>query len=166
MGSSVIDQSARQRLAEGIRHLASGRITNDEFEERYGRPAAACADPGVRAVFWQGAWLLYSDFTTTRYSGNQRLPRDARRHIARWVMFLRSSLPYEWPLASWWENLAWLPAHVVTLGFSARLRARSWRRGGDYSVWPFRRSSDYRAALRHPVYLRGRQSRYEKPQAI
>ncbi len=121
-------------------------------------PAAASVDPGVRAVFWQGAWLLYSDFTTTRYRGSHRLPRDTRRHIARWLMFLRSSLPYEWPLASWRANLVWLPAHLLTLGLSARLRARKWRQSGDYCVWPFRRWSDYRAALRQPVYLRGRWS--------
>ncbi|HEX3837719.1 MAG TPA: hypothetical protein VHW25_12210 [Steroidobacteraceae bacterium] len=153
----MIDRVARRRLAQGIRHLANGRITNDEFEDQYGHAAATSTDPGVRGVFWQGAWLLYSDFTTTRYAGAHRLPRDTRRHIARWIVFLRSPLPYEWPLQSWWRNLLWLPAHLLTLGFSARLRARKWRRSGEYSVWPFRRWHDYRAALRLPSDLRGRQ---------
>ena len=151
----MIDQAARRRLAEGIRHLANGRITNDEFEDQYGRAAAASSDPAVRALFWQGAWMLYSDFTTTRYAGSQRLPRDTRKHIVRWILFLQSSLPYEWPLPAWWQNLAWAPVHLLTLGFSARLRARQFRRSGEFSVWPFRRWTDYRAALRRPVYLRG-----------
>jgi hypothetical protein len=57
--TGVIDQAARRRLAEGVRHLANGRITNDEFEDhQYGRAAAASTDPGVRAVFWQGALVV------------------------------------------------------------------------------------------------------------
>jgi hypothetical protein len=61
--TGVIDQAARRRLAEGVRHLANGRITNDEFEDQYGRAAAASTDPGVRAVFWQGAWGDVSKLT-------------------------------------------------------------------------------------------------------
>jgi hypothetical protein len=154
----MINQQDRERLAEGLRHLANGRITNDEFEDQYGRSAAGSRDGGVRAVFWQGAWLLYSDFEERRFAGPRRLPRDSRRHIARWIMFLRSSRPYEWPLQRWWAKLAWLPVDLATLGFSARIRARRWRASGEYSVWPFRRWADYRAALRIPPYLRGRRN--------
>ena len=58
----MIDSEARRHLAIGVRHLAIGRITNDEFEGLYAHDAGRSRDPAVRAVFWQGAWLLYSDF--------------------------------------------------------------------------------------------------------
>jgi len=149
----MIDFAARRRLATGVRHLAIGRITNDEFEDLYAREAARSLDSAVRAVFWQGAWLLYSDFQQTRYAGRNRLPKDTRRHIARWILFLRTPLPYEWPLESWWQGLAWVPVHLVTLGFSARLRSKRWRASGEFAVWPFRRWTDYRAALRRSGFL-------------
>jgi len=47
-----------------------------------------------------------------------------------------------------------LPLHIVTLGMTARIQNRRWRASGEYSVWPFRRRRDYRAALREPVYLK------------
>ena len=115
----MINQQDRERLAEGLRHLANGRITNDEFEDQYGRSAAGSRDGGVRAVFWQGAWLLYSDFEERRFAGPRRLPRDSRRHIVRWIMFLRSSRPYEWPLQRWWAKLAWLPVDTLRRWASA-----------------------------------------------
>ncbi|HEV2704150.1 MAG TPA: hypothetical protein VGV09_21175 [Steroidobacteraceae bacterium] len=152
--TATVDPAARRSLAEGLRHLATGWITNDEFEDRYARAAAGSRDKGVRAVFWQGAWLLYSDFGTERFTDQDRLPRASRRHIARWILFLKSTLPYEWPLDPWWVKLAWVPVHLVTLGTSARLRAGKWRRRGEYPVWPFYRWQDYRVAIRHPVYLR------------
>jgi hypothetical protein len=149
----MIDYEARRRLAIGVRQLAIGRITNDEFEGLYAHDAARSCDPAVRAVFWQGAWLLYSDFQQIRYTGRNRLPKDTRRHIARWILFLRSQLPYEWPLERWWQRLAWVPVHVVTLGLSARLRNKRWQASGEFAVWPFRRWTDYRAALRRLPYL-------------
>jgi len=151
----MIDRQARSQLVEGLRHLGNGRITSGEFEGRYGQAAIRCVDPGVRAVFWRGAWMLYSDFAETRFAGPRRLPRETRRHIARWIMFLKADRPYEWPLPNWWTSLAWLPVHLGTLGFSARFRARRWRASGEFAVWPFLKWSDYRAALRTPVYLRG-----------
>lgn len=150
----MINRKDRDHLAEGLRHLANGRITNDEFEDEYGASATS-PDDGVRAVFWQGAWMLYSDFQPMRFTGRRRLPRETRRHIARWIMFLNTTRPYEWPLLRWWTNLAWLPVHVATLGFSARFQARRWRASGEFAVWPFRRWADCRADLRTPRYLYG-----------
>jgi hypothetical protein len=149
----MIESEARRRLAIGVRHLAIGRITNGEFEGQYARDAARSRDSAVRAVFWQGAWLLYSDFQQIRYAGRNRLPKDTRRHIARWILFLRTQLPYVWPLEGWWQRLAWVPIHLVTLGFSARLRNKRWQASGEFAVWPFRRLTDYRAALRRSPYL-------------
>ena len=53
----MIDREARTKLAELIRHLVAGIITNDEFDDR--RPNST--DLAIRDVFYWGAWHLYSD---------------------------------------------------------------------------------------------------------
>src|SRR6266516_3898150 len=59
----MIDRNARNRLAEGIRHLAAGTITNDGFEER---ALSSSTDPAVHAVFFGGPWFLYHDLMRYR----------------------------------------------------------------------------------------------------
>jgi hypothetical protein len=88
-------------------------------------------------------------------TGAYRLDRKTRRDVARCILFLRSMRPYEWPAPSRWYDLVWLPVHLATLGLSSRLQRNRWRSSGEFSVWPFRRWTDYRAALRLPVYLQG-----------
>lgn len=100
-----------------------------------------------------GSLGLYDDFSDTRLTGRFRLSRESRRTIARWVMFLRSETVYEWPTYPRWRALAFLPIDVLTLGATARIRHRRWRQVGEFYVWPYRHWSDYRAAIRRPVYL-------------
>ena len=56
--SPIVDRQSRRRLAELLRHLATGLITNDEFDDR--RPRGS-KDLALRQVFAEGAWFLYSD---------------------------------------------------------------------------------------------------------
>lgn len=151
--NSQVDRAARNQLSQGIRWLAAGTIDTGDFEDRFGHSAARARDPGVRAIFWQGAWVLYSDFERTPLRGMRRLSRDTRRAIARWIIFLDSDLPYEWPLNTWWHRLLHLPLNLLTLGSAGRWRFRRWSRSGEVAVWPFLRWSDYRACLRRPRRL-------------
>jgi hypothetical protein len=154
-----VDRLARQRLSDGLRQLASGRIDSDEFQDNYVGEAVAAGDPGVRAVFLQGAWHLYGDYLRAeRFSGLRRLPREQRRLIARWILFLDSNLAYEWPLEPIYVGLLLLPANLLTLGAIGRWRLRRWKKFGEFSVWPFIRWKDYRAALRCPRRLSGESS--------
>ena len=152
--TAVIDRSARRRLAEGLRRLAAGRITNVDFENRYARTQRS-QDRSIGEIFG-AAWHLYSDLETYRLIGRHRLDRKTRRDVARCIVFLHSNRPYEWPITRLWVNLACLPVHILTLGLSARIQNRRWRNSGDFEVWPFHRSSDYRSAIRTPVYLNRR----------
>ncbi len=52
----MVDRASRHRLAELLRQLVAGRITNDEFEDRVPRDSP---DPGIEAVLGDGAWFLY-----------------------------------------------------------------------------------------------------------
>ena len=150
----VVDREARNRLAEGIRHLAAGVITNWEFEDR---SISYSTDPAIRAVYSSGAWFLYHDIMRYRLRGRYRLSPAVRREAARWVLFLKTDLPYEWPLVR--PNLlamvAWLVGNLLTLGLIARVAQRRFEQQGEFRVWPFIRRSDYEAAVAAPPFLKG-----------
>src|SRR5262245_56630937 len=114
LGGTMIDTVARNELADAIRALAAGLITNDEFEDRF----PESLDPAVRAVFLGGAWGLYSDLSEYKLRGCYRLPDLARPEIARWVLFLKTKRPYAWPVLNPWSNLVRMLLSLVTLGIS------------------------------------------------
>jgi len=148
----MIDRNARNRLAEGIRHLAAGTITNVEFEER---ALSSSTDPAVHAVFVGGPWFLYHDLMRYRLKGAHRLSPAVRREAARWVLFLKSDLPYEWPVERRGivGSLVWVVLNLFTVGFFARSSQRRFAQPGDIAVWPFVRPSDYEVTLTRLPYL-------------
>lgn len=89
----MVDRKTRRQLAETIRHLVSGRITNDEFEGRI----PVSSGPAIQALFWNGAWRLYDDLREYNLEERDRVADEDRRVIARWVLFLKSDFEYEGP---------------------------------------------------------------------
>lgn len=148
----MVDRDARDKMALLLRRLVAGRITNDEFEDN--RPLS-CTDPAVEEIYHRGVWGFYSDLYEHRLVGRARLPREARREIARFILFLKSDLDYEWPCRRLWEELLWMLAGFLTLGFSGRFYWRWLGTQSEVSVWPFLRQEDFERAARHPCYLAG-----------
>jgi hypothetical protein len=149
----MIDRAGRDRLAECIHQLAAGVVTNHEFEDK---GEFKSSDDAIRAVFWGGPWLLYDDFRNYRLRGKYRLTPAVRKEVARWVLFLKSDLPYEWPMSQpGILSVLRAVANLMTLGLIARRAQRKFERFGDITVWPFLRRADYEAALRRPPYLNG-----------
>ena len=148
----MIDRKSRRQLAELLRHLGAGLMTNDEFETRCPRGSD---DAAVRQILDQGAWFLYDDLHEHRLTGNYKLSSSNRENVARWILFLEKDLEYEWPVLPIMVRLALLPLNVVSLGWAGRGMQRYASRGGCAEVWPFRRRSDYEAALQQPPYFRG-----------
>ena len=146
----VIDTATRLRLALRLRRLASGRSTNDDYEEEW---LSRATDPGIRAIFTQG-WTLYSDMRSYRLRGRDSLSLEARHAVARWVLFLQTDLEYEWPPAPAWDAVTLLAAGL-SLGRVDLRDWGQWQDSGDVGVWPFFRQSDYRRACRWPRFLRG-----------
>jgi hypothetical protein len=148
----TIDTVARRRLAELARHLASGRITNFEFDD-------AVPSSSERAIHWvhfYGLWPLYDDLVMHRLTGRRALTAEGRAWVARIILFLRSNQPYRYPHPSRWLVLLQFPLTLATLGLSDRLwRWYKWR-NADKSVWPFFTREEFEQALRTPVYLNGR----------
>jgi hypothetical protein len=148
----MVDVQARAKFARLIRHLVAGLITNDEFEDRL----PFSEDSAVHEVYFNGVWGLYSDLYKYRLVGKNRVPREARRIIARYILFLKSDLEYEWPKQSRWQFPVSFVAALLTLGMSNRWHFKKFSKAGDIKVWPFIRQSDFEAALRRPPYLHGR----------
>jgi hypothetical protein len=149
--SDVIDSDARRRLAELARHLASGQITNDEFEDR--RPNSS--ERGLHDIYFFGLWPLYGDLLTHRLTRRWALTPEGRARVSRIVLFLRSGAPYRYPRTTGLAAIPVLLISLVTFGWFGRMWCRYTWRGGDQTVWPFYTRAEYETAVRNPVYLNG-----------
>ena len=147
----MVDRDCRDDLARAIRRFAAGLITNDEFEAAtVGCPLSP--DAAVRSLC-QAAWYLYDDLHEHRLEGRFRLGKDSRRELARWLVFLKSNLEYEWPDLTGWSWFLTVP-NLVTFGLLRRL-VRHWHdQRGDARAWPFIRDQDLRrAAMVWPAHF-------------
>jgi hypothetical protein len=152
VGRATLDRENRRRVAELLRHFVAGQITNDEFEIRSPRRSR---DLAVRQILSEGAWFLYDDRHEHRLTGKYKLTPEARENVARWILFLETDLPYEWPVMPFALRFALMPLNLMTVGLLGRLVQRYASRGGPVELWPFRRAWDYNAALMRPPYLNG-----------
>jgi hypothetical protein len=85
-----VDPIARRRLAELSRHFAVGHLSNDQLEDAL----PASAEAALRDIWFCGLWPLYDDFYEHRLVDKHKLTPEGREHVARVVIFLRSSQPY------------------------------------------------------------------------
>ena len=136
---NIIDRNARDNFSELLRHLASGQITNDQFEDSL---PLNSKDPAVNAVFWNGAWMLYDDLREYKLKGKYRLPKEAKHEIAKWILFLKSDLPYEWPSVLWLNRFPGYIIHILTLGIAWIFTDYKLKKAGDIEAWPFIRLED------------------------
>jgi hypothetical protein len=109
----------------------------------------------VWEVFSSGAWCLYSDLWEYQLAGKYRLPKGARREVARWILFLKTDLEYEWPRLSRFHSLLLLLGNLFSVGLIGVAYRKYFRRFGDWDVWPFLRRSDYDLATKQPPYFTG-----------
>jgi hypothetical protein len=138
------DRESRDRLIGAMRALLSGQITPDEFASRV---PARSSDPAIRAMLSDNAWQLFTG------KHDESLADRDRGTVSRWILFLKTDKPYEWPLLSRRQQVAHALASVVTLGLIAKHLRRRIAGQGDAAVWPFLRRADYDAAMRSPAYL-------------
>ena len=147
----MVDRIQRDRLAKAIRRLAAGLITTDEFAAAT-TAFGSSPDTAVRSVY-RVACALYDDLRVQRLAGDHGLGKGGRRQVARWIVFLRSDLEYEWPdLTTWRWWLLVLP-NLLTFGAVGALVRRWHDQRGEAGAWPFIRSADLaRAAQVWPAH--------------
>ena len=147
----MIDRAGRDRLALFLRRLATGRITNDDYNDEY---PVRSPDSGIEAISRAG-WTLYSDTWTYRLRGRHALTRETLRAVARCILFLHSDQEFEWTP----EPRRGLTGFVLALLTFGRVDTRNWktwRAQGDYENWPFLRRADFDRASANPRFLTGR----------
>ena len=146
----MIDRAGRAALAVHLRRLASGRLTNAEFDSvRLDR-----SEDEALVAIGDAGWSLYDDFFVYRLRGRRALNSEALDAVARCILFLDSDLPYEWPARR--PRLMSILWTLLTFGTWLRKDRRRWEASGPYHVWPFYRESDYQRALANPRRLSGR----------
>ena len=141
----MIDREARDKLAELIRSLVAGNITNDEFENTL----PDSTDDAVWEVFHNGAWCLYCDMKEYKLKGKDALSQEDKSIVARWVLFLKSDYEYKWPSASFRE--AFLKS--ISLGIFGQSTLDKWKEYGDVSYWPFVNANQFNRAKQGKGYL-------------
>jgi hypothetical protein len=163
----VHSRSPRDQMAEAMRQLASGLITNDEFDRRY--DLLPSSDEVCELYLF--AWGFYNDTHTHRLRGKHRLSKLQRQVFARCALFLRSGLPYQYDRkAKWlWAKqggsginvftwlLLWCNPRAVEI---MAVRAERQERYGsdeviDDRIWPFRSRADLELA-KQTCHLLGR----------
>jgi hypothetical protein len=153
----MTDVQARSKLAEASRLLVSGLITNYEYDDRVLDDAQLWAshDPAVREIYNKGFWLMYSDFPERRLKARHRLPPQTRKSAARCILFLKSGLPYGWPVLSRSASVGLAVLNLITLGLAGWAYSARAKRGRDVAYWPFTSHAQYNEALKSPMYLSG-----------
>jgi hypothetical protein len=147
----MIDRASRDVLAARLRALVAGNITNDAYERDL---PIQSADPAIAEIIWE-AWNLYDDFSTHRLRGPWRVKPQDRTVVARCILFLKSDVPYEWPVSnrSFPVNLLRLAIHALSLGLVARHRRRNFAAHPSAGIWPFMKLADYESSRAKPVFL-------------
>ena len=176
----MVDKKRRKLLATHLRHLSTGQISNDEFEERemddvsYGylpdhyHSAKECLsdDPVIRPVL-EMAWCLYDDTRNHSLKGNDSLSDFAVKEIARCILFLQSDYEYTWEYVDMTNPIMRFSfkdfmKSVLTFGQHYRDAKRTreqefeqMKKSGDFELWPFKTKAEYQKQLENQPFLIG-----------
>lgn len=91
----MVDRAARRRLAEGLRRLGWGRITNDEFVDSC-IPLHQSSDSAVLELM-STADSFYGDLKAYKLRGKHALSKRQKKFIARMIIFLHTEHEYSGP---------------------------------------------------------------------
>ncbi len=144
----MIDRTSRNRTCKILKQLALGQISNYECENQF--LDLPKNDPAVYALFR----------TVREISGDReeslrdvfKRGSEMRKRLCRWIFFLKTDRDYQWPVereapgirdfykSNWFDRILGL--------LSCKRADREFCSRGDYSVWPFLREDDFKAARR------------------
>ena len=153
METGMLDRKARDKAAELLRQFASGRITNFELENRW----PTSKDPAIHGLD-STIWCFYDDFKEHKLQGPFALAPEMRRVIARWVIFLHTNEPYQWPNIAYPGvrplHRSWITRRLGLLNLITRKEQR-FINAGAFEVWPFISAQSFENARRRPRLLSG-----------
>jgi hypothetical protein len=177
----MIDIERRKKLAEHLRHFATGQISNDGFEgavvdnvtygwlpEQYYRSKESKVDDPVIRPIVEYAWCLYSDLENHKLVNQFKLTEFQEKEIARLILFLHSGQDYTWdyvditsPLLRF--SFKEIMQSIVTFGqyyrdqkLTREKQIEDMKKKGDFEYWPFKTKELYQDQLKRQPFLIGR----------
>lgn len=120
---TFVNVEARRDLAECLRHLVCGHMTNDDFDDACGEKWFNHQDIAVVEIANFGYGLYSSDLLTPiKLRGIHKVSADERRIAARAILFLQGDWKYEYPtnvrgVVPFW--CTWGPGFYLMLGLAA-----------------------------------------------
>lgn len=179
----MVDIERRRKLAQHLRHLSVGQISNDEFEtniiddvsydwlpEQYYRAKESKNDDAIIQPMLELCWGLYDDTRNHKLKGSDKLSEGSLKIIARCILFLQSEKEYEWPYFDTSNpffkfTLAEIVKCILTLGKYFRdqrkeqeLAYLEFQKLGNFDIWPFFKTEDYKTQLKKPIFLSGQKN--------
>lgn len=150
----MIARYARDRYAEVLRQFVTGQITNFEYERCCEAITSKKKGDDVAIdEIWKTVWQTYDDFKEHRLAGAWALSKELRQTMDRCLLFLASDYPYEYEQTHVrYRRKLW---NLLTFGLYKRLRKEhpDEELNGEWLVWPFFRTQDYREAQANPKVL-------------
>ena len=125
----MIDRDSRNLAASLVDGFARGTISNDQIEDSWPQSA----DRALAQIEWY-VWSTCGDAEEYRIDP-EHLDENLRATYERIILFLRSSLKYEWPELR--VTTASVVVAMATLGLSRLVtlrRAKKFREAGEVSV--------------------------------
>lgn len=176
----MVDTRRRRLLATHLRHLSTGQISNDDFEERvmndvtygwlpeqyYRSNECQSDDPAIRPVL-EMAWCLYDDTRNHNLKGTEALSDYVIKEIARCILFLQSDQEYTWDYVDMTHPIMRfsfkdIMKSILTFGQYYRDKNRTreqeyerMKRSGDFELWPFKTTEEYQRQLEKQAFLAG-----------
>lgn len=146
----MIDRSARNAVADAMRHYLAGVSTNVALDDALFDLKSS--DPAIAAIRKQ-VWFIYEDLREHRHEGTWKIAAEQREVAMRIILFLKSDHEYEWPRVPGWYRATRLLIWLLTLGFGSGALDRKFEFRDIENVWPFRSSEEVQGAKNDPKYL-------------
>jgi len=146
----MVDRKARDILAEQIRHLLAGVVTNFQYMEDVDSRLFS-TDKAIEPIL-NTIWQVYDDLREHKVDINSFSATD-RIMLSRIILFLKSDFEYQWPSLRVKIPLFRLLANIFTLGFYTKKKDKEIKDVGDFEYWPFISKADFDTANMNPPYL-------------
>ena len=144
-----VDRSARICTCELLRQFNLGLVTFADLVQSF----PESDDPVIKAI----SDSLEQSFTTSFERDETcalQPPRRLARHLARWIMFLKTDMPYSWP-AIGAPGVRPLQYSWLSRAIKMDFRQRQFMRAGDIRFWPFPDEYTFKTIRGQPTYLIG-----------
>jgi hypothetical protein len=135
----TVDPGARLEVVRLLEEFVDGKRTGISLYDSLPKSE----DPAIEGIR-QVVWHLFDDIV------DQLVPvtPQAQELLGRCTDFLRTDLPYRWPIPNRWLVLASMPLSLLTLGLANRI---FWRRYDLKTYWPFESQPARDGARRSPA---------------